>query len=460
MKSLATVIKQCSYALLYSVLAILVIAAFLGVAGHTLLLDKKPLLTQFASAQIDDIHRIKTLATSLSPQNTQQGRQQLQLSAREINLAIAYLAPATVEIPPSTYTHITIHADRGEVSATLPGHIVEKAAQQWLDTQHWAKETVQGGAAAALLRTALSNRWVNLHWPLDVDPNADKGHWLSSGQLRIGDITLSQSLSQSLAEQLISAVLSQPQGKLLRDSWKNIHRIALIGDYAQIDYSVPQRSGGNHHNYPSLIISTEEQRHIARYQRVLQQLPQHGSLMQVLPPLFQYASRRSADGSTAVRENRAALLALSMTLGGDPLADILGTSAVARRNYTLYGRSDLAQHLLLSAGLTLIADEHFAQLIGLEKEMSDLIQGKTISAWDLLADKAGVRLASTASQSEKSARQLQLALAQLRHDSELLPDLGADFSYANDRFDIADLDQLSELIDLHLQTLALFQTPQ
>ena len=113
--------------------------------------------------------------------------------------------------------------------------------------------------------------------------------------------------------------------------------------------------------------------------------------------------------------------------------------------------------MVLSAGLTLVADEGIAELIGLDKEISDLRRGKTISAWDLLADKAGVRLANKATRSAKSARQLQIAVADAKQDSDILPDLGADFSYSEDRFSTEHLDDLTALVELYLEELAILK---
>ena len=79
--------------------------------------------------------------------------------------------------------------------------------------------------------------------------------------------------------------------------------------------------------------------------------------------------------------------------------------------------------------------------------------GKTISAWDLLADKAGVRLAQNATRSAKSARQLQINLAKAKRDEHILPDLGVEFSYSNDQFSTEDLEELSILVELYLEEL-------
>ena len=177
-----------------------------------------------------------------------------------------------------------------------------------------------------------------------------------------------------------------------------------------------------------------------------------------MAPLFEFALSRSHTSKDPVAENRAALLALAKSFGGDELTTMLSPAIIANfqanaKPYTIYGRRDLALHMVLSAGLTLVADEGLAELIGLDKEISDLMGGKTISAWDLLADKAGVRLAQNATRSAKSARQLQIKLSKARRDNHILPDLGADFSYSGDRFSTEDIEELTLLVELYLEEL-------
>ena len=178
--------------------------------------------------------------------------------------------------------------------------------------------------------------------------------------------------------------------------------------------------------------------------------------------MFTLAAERTAGLGDPVGENRALLLSLAKLYGADDLNAILKGNNPAqfnrkRLNYTIYGRRDLAQHLILSAGISLLADEGLANLIGLDKEISDYQAGKTISAWDLLADQAGIRLARNATRSERSAKQVQQLLSQAKSDKHLLPDLGPDFSYAEDQFGVDDLDELNQLISLTLDELIILK---
>lgn len=76
---------------------------------------------------------------------------------------------------------------------------------------------------------------------------------------------------------------------------------------------------------------------------------------------------------------------------------------------------------------------------------------------DLLADQAGIRLAHNATRSEQSAKRIQKLIVEAESDDQLLPDLGPDFSYAEDRFAIEDLDELNQLIDLYLDELIILK---
>ena len=48
-------------------------------------------------------------------------------------------------------------------------------------------------------------------------------------------------------------------------------------------------------------------------------------------------------------------------------------------------------------------------------------------------------------------------LSDANSDKDLLPDLGPDFSYAKDQFEVGDLDELNQLTSLILDELIIFK---
>ena len=149
-------------------------------------------------------------------------------------------------------------------------------------------------------------------------------------------------------------------------------------------------------------------------------------LAALVRPLLQSAALHSLDETSAVAENRAALVALAQfvnarethaLLANPPLAGELdGTPPI-----TLNGRTDTAQHFTVSAALTAMAGSPLSDAVGLYKELSDAQGGSGFSFNDLAADRAGTRFGSMATASTASARQFQHRFAEGLPALVLLP---------------------------------------
>jgi hypothetical protein len=450
MKFLYSIIKS----LLFFTLAMFVLCVIGLFTTIHLLFDEQPSLLQYEKASLADIQRIKKVAIEVSGQLQQQGTQQLILSERDINLGISHFGPALLRLPKSGYARVAITEQQQAVEITLPADYVSDQFYRQFKNQLNDHQLT----AFNFLQNWTSEKWVNLQLEITINPSAKSGQWIQPSRIRLGSIQLSQSISKDITDVILTEALTQPAAKPALLAWGNIKGIQHQGNDITIDYVLPQQGETALSNYESLLFSPDEQQLIAIYEKQLLQLPKQGQLVSLLAPLFEFALSRSQTSKDPVAENRAALLALAKSFGGDELTTMLSPATIANfqanaKPYTIYGRRDLALHMALSAGLTLVADEGLAELIGLDKEISDLMGGKTISAWDLLADKAGVRLAQNATRSAKSARQLQIKLSKARRDNHILPDLGADFSYSGDRFSTEDIEELTLLIELYLEEL-------
>jgi hypothetical protein len=440
--------------LLFFTLAMFVLCVIGLFTTIHLLFDEQPSLLQYEKSSLADIQRIKKVAIEVSGQLQQQGTQQLILSERDINLGISHFGPALLRLPKSGYARVAITEQQQAVEITLPADYVSDQFYRQFKNQLNDHQLT----AFNFLQNWTSEKWVNLQLEITINPSAKSGQWIQPSRIRLGSIQLSQSISKDITDVILTEALTQPAAKPALLAWGNIKGIQHQGNDITIDYVLPQQGETALSNYESLLFSPDEQQLIAIYEKQLLQLPKQGQLVSLLAPLFEFALSRSQTSKDPVAENRAALLALAKSFGGDELTTMLSPATIANfqanaKPYTIYGRRDLALHMALSAGLTLVADEGLAELIGLDKEISDLMGGKTISAWDLLADKAGVRLAQNATRSAKSARQLQIKLSKARRDNHILPDLGADFSYSGDRFSTEDIEELTLLIELYLEEL-------
>lgn len=153
----------------------------------------------------------------------------------------------------------------------------------------------------------------------------------------------------------------------------------------------------------------------------------------LLRTAFAFAEDNS-HGTDAVFPNRAAVLALSVILGEERVADVarrpigrerLEEIRALRNRVTLRGRNDLAQHFWVSAGLTLVTDEGRAMTIGIGKELMDSTPGGSgFSFVDMMANRAGIMFAGAATSSVAAARGMQARIRRGMGSDDLLPEVG------------------------------------
>lgn len=148
------------------------------------------------------------------------------------------------------------------------------------------------------------------------------------------------------------------------------------------------------------------------------------SLSQLLPPMFELARRRTAEGGTGALENRAALMVLGMVANGIGLSVLLPERAAEldRRpiTLTLGGRRDFPQHFLVSATLAAQNGVSAADTIGLFKELADARGGSGFSFNDMAANRAGTRLGALA---VRSPDKLQARLITGLAEQDFMPDV-------------------------------------
>lgn len=149
------------------------------------------------------------------------------------------------------------------------------------------------------------------------------------------------------------------------------------------------------------------------------------SLSALLRPMFNFAIKRS-ENNNPVEENRALFIVLGAYMMDKNIPQLLGNKSIGelkKKTFYLLKRDDLSQHLLVSAAITALSDQHFAQSIGLEKEIKDADGGSGFSFSDLAADRAGVALANSAFRSRREARLIQQRLANVYNESDYMPDV-------------------------------------
>ena len=140
--------------------------------------------------------------------------------------------------------------------------------------------------------------------------------------------------------------------------------------------------------------------------------------------MFTLASMRSDEQGDPRSENRALLQMLGMYVMGVNVGRFFEAQIEPvqhRMHLTVLNRHDLAQHFTVSAALTVSAGSGLANAIGLFKELDDSHDGTGFSFDDLLADRAGVRLAELSTETEQSARVMQQRLRGRLSESDFMP---------------------------------------
>ena len=161
--------------------------------------------------------------------------------------------------------------------------------------------------------------------------------------------------------------------------------------------------------------------------RISKQYASHRlSIDKVLTPLFQLAAARTSESWEPQAENRALILTLTMHALGMNISrfvDVPLEPPVRLQQLTVLGRHDLVQHYLVSAALTVSAGSGLAGAMGVFKELDDSRGGSGFSFADLLADRAGIRLAEMATGTEQQAKLLQQRMSSpLLLESDFMPD--------------------------------------
>ena len=178
------------------------------------------------------------------------------------------------------------------------------------------------------------------------------------------------------------------------------------------------------------LITADERRALAAYNQFLvAEVDRQGrslTFTRLLEATFRFARERSTSADP-VAENKAAIIVLAAYANGGGLSQLIPEAQnwpkPRRAKLRLHGRTDLVQHFMTSAALTVAGGGAMSNAIGLRKEFDDASSGSGFSFKDLAADMAGIYFAEHAVASAASARTLQNRLAKGRGDTLLMADI-------------------------------------
>lgn len=353
--------------------------------------------------------------------------------------------PLAIEAPeftPSEKHQLTetlkqVHNEPGDVHALRLSEkevdlLVSGGTSFGLEDGRAEVELHQGSVSARLsLRTPFgwpNSRYLNLVGKLELEIEGGRIR-LAPERLRVGRLWVPNFLIRSCLPAVIDAMRRDPD---LGQAIAAIESVRIEPDSVEIVYHSDRIDRATVSSLLSRLTETPAATEVTRiyYLRLVEAadalppvetLPEANRRFQELVRIaFMLAERRS-QVEDPVQENRAALLALAILLGHERVESLVGRvtdselRAAARRSVgrvALWDRRDLLRHFLVSAALTSLANEKASDRAGLFKEEIDSVRGGSgFSFADLLADRAGSRLATVATRNEISARGTQVRLS-------------------------------------------------
>lgn len=241
--------------------------------------------------------------------------------------------------------------------------------------------------------------------------------------LKIGRISIPDPAANYLAK---AAIHSPPlrQYWLLANQYVQSVNITPgnveIGYQAAIVDEAKQLVMRKHHAYPSLHVYQQQINDIVTQHDSNWRL----SLSDLLQPLFASAYQRS-DQDSVIQENRAVIIAVASYIYKHELRNFLPLGLIYNKEYPVYAykRSDIPQHFIASALLVAVNNAVLAEKMGEGKELGDAGYGSGFSFIDLAADRTGTRFGKLATSDPKRARQLQERMANIKHYSDIIPEM-------------------------------------
>jgi hypothetical protein len=379
------IIKSLLLLLLVALFAVPVVLVVTGI-------EPAPLLQPGKSLSHEDIERIKGLLRQHDPRRLKQDEARtLALTERDLNLLLNYSMARTLDI------NSRVDLYPASVGVSLTYRLPEKYSGNYLN-------------ASARLSPAADGMRVD---SLDI------------GRLTIPGWLLNPVLQFLHANMLERYDEYGAMTQAIREIRVNEGQVVVVYQW-QPELAAHLKSRGY-----GLLFSTEDKARVLAYHNKLNRIAaeldsRRVSLEKVLLPLFELAGLRSDVRGNLQAENRAMLLTLAMyVLGVDVgrFVDVPPASRQRRMYLTVLNRHDLAQHFTVSAALTVSAGGGLANAVGLFKELDDSRDGTGFSFDDLLADRAGVRLAELATGTDQQARLLQQRMSNQLSEDDFMPSI-------------------------------------
>jgi hypothetical protein len=217
---------------------------------------------------------------------------------------------------------------------------------------------------------------------------------------------------------------------------RHVHRIKDLsiekGRLSLVYEWDPKALGLIHEKGKQFLLSRDHQEKLVLYYNKLVQTVtpykhKKVSLALVLRPMAIFSQQQSKISNDPVLENTALVQVLSLYAVRRGLKDLVHEEIQKQMKspvsvtFTLYGRTDLPKHFLISAGLAVSAGSRLSNFIGIAKEVDDSGKGSGFSFADLAADKAGVRMGELAAGSLETALIFQERMGKIEQEADFMP---------------------------------------
>tara|TARA_B100002019_G_scaffold37436_1_gene31340 strand:- start:682 stop:2043 length:1362 start_codon:yes stop_codon:yes gene_type:complete len=424
--------------------------------SERLFLDESPYINQFEEIELSDILRIKSIIEKVSFKIHDKSEKKIEITERDINILIGKFGKNFIDYPKNSFAKVNLKKENPEIALSIPTQEINN----FLNNNFKAYQNIISQKLISFFQNMIKRNWLNIKVELEIDDTSKKESWLKINKIKIGSIGLSENIINYISSHLIQKFLSSDESKPILKAWDNIISIKKINNKIEIGYIFKTQNKSSLNSLSEVIIKKKDREKIIFYEKYIETLPKQGRLITVISKLFNQASERSLQSNDPIGENKSLIIALSRYYGADDFLRFINSDkeiSIKNNRHTIYGRSDLSKYLIITAGISLIADQESMQLDNIKEYIIKFTYGENINVWALLASKAGLRLAGNATKSIESARQTQILLSNIKSDGELLPDLGEDFSHINEFFSIEYIEELSEIIDIYLDQTYIFK---
>ena len=424
--------------------------------SEKLFLDESPYINKYEEIELSDILRIKSIIEKLSFKLHDKSEKKIGISERDINILIGKFGKNFLDHPKNSFAKVNLKKENPEIALSIP----MREINNYLDNNFKTNQSISFQKLISFLQSTIERNWLNIKVELKIDDTLKKESWLKIKKIKIGSIGLSDNINNFISNYFIQKFLSSNESIPILEAWDNITSIKKINNKIEIGYIFKTQNKSSLNSFSEVVINKKDREKIRFYEKYIETLPRQGRLITFISKLFNKASERSAQNNDPIGENKSLIIALSKYYGADDILKFINDNKEIRINnnrHTIYGRSDLSKYFIIAAGISLITNQESIGLDNIKEYIIQFTYGDNISAWVLLASKAGLRLAENSTKSLESARQTQMILSNIKSDRELLPDLSEDFSHSNEIFSIEDVEELSEIIDIYLDQNFIFK---